>query len=155
MRILTKKNIYIFSILTFSGITVSAQNNPKNSVADSLINQFITQKIDFGPQQEATVTINEDPRIKRLADLKIQMEKEGKFSDRYKVQLYNGSLNKANEIIKKAQEIFPDWPSTIKYETPDYKVWIGNFRTKLEADRAHRKILEEFPNAIRFKPREL
>ena len=154
MRILSKSSFYILSFLTLSGISVKAQINSKNSVADSIVNQFIAQKIDFGPQQEATVTVNQDPRISRLADIKVQMEKDGKFSDRYKIQLYNGNLNTANEIIKKAKELFPEWPSTIKYETPDYKVWIGNFRTKLEADRANLKIQVEFPNAIRFKPRE-
>jgi len=37
------------------------------------------------------------------------------------------------------------------YESPEYKVRVGQYRTKLEAERALILIRKEFPNAIIVK----
>ena len=42
----------------------------------------------------------------------------------------------------------------MKFETPNYKVWVGNFETRLEADRALRRIKRKFANAFIFKPKK-
>jgi hypothetical protein len=39
------------------------------------------------------------------------------------------------------------------YETPNYKIWIGNFRSRLEADKALIKIKKKYINAFIFKPK--
>ena len=41
----------------------------------------------------------------------------------------------------------------MKYETPNYKIWVGNFRTQLEADRELRLLRKHFPNAFSLKPK--
>ena len=35
----------------------------------------------------------------------------------------------------------------------NYKIWVGNFKTRLEADRALVKIKRKFSNAFYFKPK--
>jgi len=40
----------------------------------------------------------------------------------------------------------------MKYETPNYKVWVGRFRTRMEADRKLVKVKKLFPNAFLFTP---
>ena len=47
-----------------------------------------------------------------------------------------------------------DLPSILEFETPNYKIWVGNFRNKLEADRTLLKVQKEFPNAFVFKPKK-
>jgi hypothetical protein len=44
--------------------------------------------------------------------------------------------------------------SKLVYETPNYKIWVGNFRTRLEADRALVKVKSKFPTAFIFKPKK-
>ena len=41
---------------------------------------------------------------------------------------------------------------TIEYETPNYKVWAGNFSTRIDAERALMKIQQNFPSAFILKP---
>lgn len=106
----------------------------------------------LGTAQEGTKNIVQDERIPELLALKTQMTKDSRLGDRYRIQLYSGDNNEASKIIKEYRTLYPDWPSTVVYETPNYKVWVGNFRNSLEADRALLEIKKTFPAAFRFKP---
>lgn len=137
-----------FYLITTNNLT--AQDSSNSALGSS--NQANFVPVNMTPQPEASVTINQDPRIKMLLDIKSKMEKDGEFSDRYKIQLYYGNLNKANEIVRASKDAFSKWDSSIQWETPNYKVWIGNYRTRLEADRALKEVHTKFPNAFIFKP---
>ncbi|WP_188439025.1 SPOR domain-containing protein [Planktosalinus lacus] len=102
--------------------------------------------------QQGTVEIYEDDKITELLRLKTMLSKENKLSDGFTIQLYYGELKQANTIIKDYQKSRALWKATIEYETPNYKVWVGNFVTRLEADRALLEIQKEFPNAFVFRP---
>ncbi len=54
----------------------------------------------FSMAQSGTVVLNEDPAISKLLDIKKEMNKDDKNSDRYKIQIYSGNLGSAesNEI---------------------------------------------------------
>ncbi|RMA65704.1 SPOR domain-containing protein [Ulvibacter antarcticus] len=101
--------------------------------------------------QSATVTIKEDSKIPQLLELKKQLEKENKLSDGYTIQLYYGELNQANSTIKKYRNSYGAWPASIEYETPNYKVWVGNYSSRLEADRALLDIQRVFGSAFILK----
>ncbi len=105
-----------------------------------------------GMAQEGEVTIVQDEAIPALLEKKTEMVKDGIIGDRYRIQLFSGDNNQASKIIKQYRALYPDWASTIVFETPNYKVWVGNFRTSLEADRALLEIKKSFPSAFRFKP---
>ncbi|EDM44281.1 translation initiation factor IF-2 [unidentified eubacterium SCB49] len=102
--------------------------------------------------QNPSVTVNADPKIDKLLKVKKALEKDNKLGDGYTIQLYYGSLNQANEILKDYRFSFGTWPATIEYETPNYKVWAGNFGTHLEADRALIEIKTKFESAFILKP---
>ena len=42
----------------------------------------------------------------------------------------------------------------MKFETPNYKIWIGKFKTRMEAERALVKIKRKFETAFIFKPKK-
>ena len=106
----------------------------------------------FAKAQTATTTISQDPKIEQLIALKSEMSLRGKLDDRYKIQIYSGDQNSANSELKKFLNTVGTWRGNITYETPNYKVWIGNFRNRLEADRALIQVKQEFPSAFIFKP---
>ena len=108
------------------------------------------QQIAFA--QSPKVTIQQDENIPQLLEKKSEMTKNGKLGERYKIQLYYGDNNAASDVIKKFRSLYSEWPSQIIYETPNYKVWIGNFRNRLEADRALMKVKGDFPSAFIPKP---
>ena len=114
----------------------------------SILIIIISEKI---VAQSATVTINEDAKITRLLELKKQLEKENKLSDGYTIQLYYGELNVANATLRKYRNSYGAWPASIEYETPNYKVWAGNFSSRLEADRALMEVQRTFKAAFILK----
>lgn len=115
----------------------------------SLLLIFLGQNVSAQP---GTVTVNQDSKIAKLLELKKDLEKDNKLSDGYTIQLYYGELGRANYIIKKYRGSYGAWPATIEYETPNYKVWVGNYSTRLDADRALVEIQRNFPSAFILKP---
>ncbi len=102
--------------------------------------------------QSATLTVNQDPKITHLLELKKELEKENKLSSSFTIQLYYGELDKANQILRKYRGSYSNWPASIEYETPNYKVWAGNFDTRIEAERALIEIQSSFSSAFILKP---
>ncbi len=102
--------------------------------------------------QSATLIVNEDPKISELLKLQKELEKENKLSIVFTIQLYYGELNKANDIIRKYKGSYPNWPASIEYETPNWKVWAGSFTSRLEAERALKEIQKDFSSAFILKP---
>ncbi len=102
--------------------------------------------------QQATVTVQQDAKIPQLLELKKSLEKDNKLSDGYTIQLYYGELSRANSIIRKYRNSYGAWAASIEYETPNYKVWAGNFVSRIEADRALIEIQRNFPSAFILKP---
>jgi|SRR5690625_668804 len=101
--------------------------------------------------QDSPVII-QDSKLEILLDLKEELEKENRLSNGYTVQLHNGNLERAKERKKEYDEAELEWPASIHYETPNYKLWVGNFGSRLDADRALLKLKELFPSAFVLKP---
>lgn len=116
------------------------------------IGVFLLGINQIGVAQTGKVNIQQDASIPTLLEMKSEMTKDGKLGERYKIQLYYGDNNAASEVIKKFRSLYSEYPSKIIYETPNYKVWIGNFRNRLEADRALLKVKTNFPSAFIPKP---
>ncbi|QAA81989.1 SPOR domain-containing protein [Aequorivita sp. H23M31] len=106
----------------------------------------------LGMAQSATLTIHQDPKITELLSLKKDLEKENKLTDGYTIQLYYGEMDKASQILIKYRGSYGQWPASIEYETPNYKVWAGNFSTRIEAERALLDIQKNFSSAFILKP---
>jgi len=100
--------------------------------------------------QNGSLTINENPEIPKLLELKKEINKSDK--KRYKINIYSGSLSGAERAKTNFLESFSGWKTALEYETPNYKIYVGDFRTRLEADRALRRVKKKFPNAFYLKP---
>ena len=105
----------------------------------------------FCNAQQGSVTINQDNKINTLLELKKSMDKEN--TDRYKIQIYSGSRSSAQKAKEKFMSSYNKWKPSMVFETPNYKIWAGNFRTRLEADRALKEIKRKFSGAFIFKPK--
>lgn len=109
---------------------------------------------NYGYAQKGHIEINQDKKIEGLLEAKKEMNKNETSSDRYKIQIYNGDRSGANSAKSNFNQSFPGISSIVEFEPPNFKTWIGNYITRLEADRALRKVKEKFPNAFIFKPKK-
>jgi hypothetical protein len=104
--------------------------------------------------QQGSLTINQDPEVTELLDLKKKMNISDTDSERYKIQIYSGNRPGAEKAEAQINSKLNNLPSILVFETPNYKVWVGNFRSRLEADRTLLKVQKEFKNAFVFKPKK-
>ena len=102
--------------------------------------------------QTAKSNVIQDNKLPELLKLKSEMTVNNELADRYKIQLFYGQITEANKVQKDYNTSFSEWEPKIVYESPNYKVWVGNFRDRLDADRALLKIKEKFPSAFVMKP---
>ncbi len=107
-----------------------------------------------GFAQQGTVTVNQDKNIDVLLDLKKEMNKTDNSTDRYKIQVYSGNRSDAEATQSKFNSTFDKWNSNIVYEYPNFKIWVGSFTTRLEADRALKEVKQKFSSAFIFKPKK-
>ena len=101
--------------------------------------------------QQGESTVNQDKQIDALLKVKKDINRT---ESNYKIQIFNGNRSGAEKARLEFRNSFSDWSTSMKYETPNYKIWIGNFKTRLEADRALLKVKKKFGNAFIFKPKK-
>lgn len=123
----------------------------KISILASILSICFTTKIY---SQEGKVKVNQDKNIEVLLKLKKEMNKTDNLIDRYKVQIYSGNRSDAEEAESKFNTAFTTWHSNMVYEYPNFKIWVGSFTTRLEADRALKEIKTKFSGAFIFKPKK-
>ena len=100
--------------------------------------------------QQGEVNVSQDSDIDKLLEYK----KDIKTSKVYRIQVYQSvDPDKAQREKSNFLNSYSGWPVEIIWNTPNYKVWVGNFATRLEADRAWAKIKTKYMNANVIQPR--
>ncbi len=106
-----------------------------------------------GFAQTGQINIQQSEVIPQLLEAKSDMTRKGRLGERYNIQIFNGDNNSASDVLRQARAKYSHLPSDIIFETPNYKVFLGNFRNRLEADRALLQIKQDYPSAFIPKPR--
>ena len=99
-------------------------------------------------QNDGVVNIQSSAKIKQIIAKKKAYNKKIKKMKGFKIQLFYGSEQAAYRIRDEFSSVFPDTHIQIKFFSPEWKVWVGSYKTKLEVDRALKEIKETFPGAI-------
>lgn len=102
--------------------------------------------------QEGQVTIEQSPKLDQLLNERAKLLSKGELKNYYSIQVISGEIKTARETLAECKKKFKDYNSDIVYQTPHYKVWIGRYRNRLDADAALLKITEEYPGAFVFRP---
>ena len=89
----------------------------------------------------------ESKEIDRVLAEKIEYNKNNRKAKGFKIQLYNGNETTAYRIRGNFEAEF-GMVAVIKPQLPDWKVQVGNYKTRLEADRALLSIREKFNGAF-------
>ena len=91
---------------------------------------------------------SENEKINTLIEQKKNFNKTNKNIMVFKIQLYNGDETQAYAVKRNFEADFPEYRTKIIYKTPEWKTHAGNFRTRLEADRALNTIKIKYARAI-------
>jgi len=99
--------------------------------------------------------IRQDPRITDLLIRHSQINQRKHGFEGFRLEIYFNSDSKAREIAARVKNefnlVFPDIPSYLLFQTPNFKVRIGDFRNKSEALKTKAYIASKYPNAFIVK----
>ena len=91
---------------------------------------------------------SENDKIDKLIEQKRFYNKKNKALGGFKIQIYNGNETQATKIKREFEVLYPEYSTTIKYKSPEWKTQVGPFKTRLEADRTLLTIKENYVGAI-------
>lgn len=98
------------------------------------------------------LNINQDPRVEEMLNWHLENNKINKKLDGYRVEIFFSSdINAKEQALKKKVEFLTAYPNNtvhIKYIAPNFRVRVGDFRTKNEALKLYREIKDNYPVAF-------
>jgi len=127
MRILgISKVVFVFIFTTFYCVVIQAQTSKNNTNTEDKVAHLIVEK------------------------RKINQSLVSK--ERYKIQIFSGESEKAKKTVIQFKQEFKEIDATIVFNTPNYKVWVGNFKSRMEAERNFAEIKKKYKNTLLIKP---
>ena len=113
---------------------------------------FILLFFNFNTIIAQEVTVSQDAKFEQLLNEKRKVNSSITINNRYKIQIFNGASDESKKILIQFKKENKNYDATIVFSTPLYKVWIGNFKTRIEAERNLNILKKKYPNAILIKP---
>jgi hypothetical protein len=96
--------------------------------------------------------IIQDPRIDLLLENYIEQSKRKETTEGFRVEIFfsSGSKSREEALRKKTEFLksFPDETAYMSFQSPNFKVRVGDCRTKNEALKLKEKIRYYYPNAF-------
>ena len=121
----------------------------KNSKFFIVIGMFLFSFWDISAQDE-DVHYN-DSITKKFFQIKKDFSKKTFESTYYTIQIFYGSLNEADSIYNDFKENYEDVKSELIFETPNYKVRIGEYKDINVASQSLEKIRRIYPGSFVIK----
>jgi hypothetical protein len=126
----------IFSQFIFAQVTSQG-----DSITEPVLPEIVTK-----------LNIDEDPRLEKMLIWHIQQNIKIDGIEGYRVEIFFSSDFDAFDKAKKKKveflSLYPDNTVHIKYDAPNFRVRVGDFRTKNEALKLHTEIKRNYPVAF-------
>ncbi len=102
--------------------------------------------------QTAKINIIQDPKFEMLLNEKRKINSSITVNDRYKVQIFYGTNEEAKKTLSAFKKEYKNLDGTIIYSNPNFKVWVGTFKTRIEAEKQYKEIVKKYPTALLIRP---
>lgn len=107
-------------------------------------------------QQNAKAQINviensDQKTIDLLLERKMSQNNQFSLYTNYSVQLKNGLKEEVETLYKDFTSQHPEIDATIIYANPKFKLVVGNYKNKIEAEYLLKKIAGKYPDAFVVK----
>lgn len=103
-------------------------------------------------QNEGYVILEQDQRIEQLIQRQRDIHAADSTIDGFRIQIFMESGNDAVEMatvtMEEFKEKYPDIPIYLVFGQPYYRLRVGDFRTRLEAEKAFQKLSREYKKAF-------
>jgi hypothetical protein len=101
------------------------------------------------------IEIVQDKRINNLLEKDLKIKSETSKIAGYRVQIFFGSGSNVTKEANEQKTLFltkyPNVGAYVVYDEPNWKTRVGDFRSKLEAEKFLLFIINDFPNSFVVK----
>ena len=143
---------YLCSIIFFLGLLSSSVFAQTDTLG---VNPVITSQTARMEELLGKLSIRQDPRITELLLRQSQTNQKRHGTEGFRLEIFFSSDSKAREAATHVKNefnlIFPEIPACVLFQTPNFKVRIGDFRNKSEALKSKAHISSKYPNAFIVK----
>lgn len=107
-------------------------------------------------QEKGKVQVTKDPQIDSLIAKRLELSKDSRSGSNisvsgYRVQIFSGlERQQAYAEQAKFKMRFPAYSSYISYVQPNYRVRVGDFRTRLEAEKFMNELKRNYSSLFIF-----
>lgn len=105
--------------------------------------------------QSQNIVVVEDPKISNLVKEHRNATTKIDYIEGYRIQIFfdsgNNSKSNADAAKSKFSAQYPEVPIYLSFKEPNFKVRVGDFRTRNEARGFLKQISVEYPNAFVIK----
>lgn len=163
---LTYLPIIVFFLLSCAPKVISNQSATVGTFRDNDINDFRpeytlegTAKTETPEKKPSSGAASAQPaggpsgditaRLNAVLDTIAIRNRTIRFAQGYRVQIYTGtSREEATQARNRSYAKFPDITPHFDYAQPNFRVRVGDFLDRLEAQRVYAGLIAEFPNAL-------
>jgi hypothetical protein len=102
--------------------------------------------------QDGNAEIIAEPGIDQLVDKHIFLNRHQSTLEGWRVQIFfdsgANSKKRATDALNRFNLLYPGISAYLSFKEPYYRVRIGDFRTRLEAEGMMKNIKDNYPNAF-------
>lgn len=102
--------------------------------------------------QNEHAEVIQDQKVDLLVDKHVFLNRHQFNLSGWRIQIFfdsgANSKKKASEALRQFNEKYPDTDAYLSFKEPYYRVRVGDFRSRLEAEGFLRKVQAEYPNAF-------
>ena len=96
--------------------------------------------------------IEQDEKIEKLLLEKRKNNSAITINDKFKIQIFFGNIKESKKTLIAFKKDFSQTDGTIIFSNPSYKVWVGSFKSKIEAEKAIITIKKKYPSSVIIEP---
>lgn len=109
---------------------------------------FVSEK---GFSQTTILENKDEETINLLLERKMSQNNQFSLYTNYSIQLKNGLKDEVETLYKNFIADYPSIDATIIFANPKFKLVVGNFKNKIEAEHLLKKIEKKYPDAFVVK----
>lgn len=139
-------------LLLFLAAILSVATNAQNSIGTMVSEQ------DGPPEIISKLNLKQDPRLTNMLERHIENNRLKKGIEGWRVEIFFVSASSTPDAREKALRVkqeflsrYPDIDADVQFIAPDFKVRVGDFRTKSEALKLKKEISGIYPKSFEVK----
>ena len=117
-------------------------------ILNGLLLSFCLINFSLTLAQSENLIVTEDSLISKLMSVKKEIDRDSYESQFFTIQLYYGNFTEAEKVFENFKKNFPEWKSELSFETPNYKVQVGNYKDYYFGMSKLREIKSTYPSAF-------